>query len=313
MPILRVTAAFFLCGAIMILGASVSIAKNDKPPPIPNLGGLLSDNESVWLEELSKLRTDRKLAQAKLHQALLSNLEDKNRWRVYHHLTEFGIADDLPFLIDKYNEVGDKREKKALLGSALALYTPAREVGDLVYSIAGFSFSQKGSSKSVRSREKGKYTVSSDQIDALHRAGLPLEIIDRVSTLRGKRYDDRESLEDDLHKSLGNDRWELYNSKLLEQFQPMPARAELEGFLRVEIRNPRRTPLLLEITFHAWNGYFSPEPTPAYLYMEGEQTNRISVPVRTIWQTEGPLRVDLRMREAKGKPVPVFQKLLIEG
>ena len=297
----------------VLLPQSLAAQKKPASIPVPNLGKLLNSNSEDWLEALGDLRKNPGEARKKLVQALRSDLDSVQRWRVYHHLAEFGEPEDIPYLVEKLWQVEDILERQALMGTMLALYRPAPKAEDLAYAVSGFSFIRKKSPRAIRTRDENKFVINDEMLEALHRSGLSLEIISKVSRLRGTRYSDREDLRKVLEKTLGEEMWELHGNELMEQFQLEPPRAELVGVLRVEMRNPRPEPILVELNFDAWSGSFSPDPPPAYLFIEGEQTGQVEVPVEAVWQQDQPLRVDMRMREVNGANVPVFQKLFIEG
>lgn len=292
--------------------------ESEKPPEPPDLSALLSEEEGEWLSELQEMRSDMPGSRRKLILAIQSKMESKSMWRVYHHMAEFGEQGDIPILLERLERLertegveGDF-EKRVLRGAVRALYQGAGGKTELSRVLEEFSFVRTKPPSDLKDGKVGRLWLSSSIFDYYHRSGIPMEVLNLILPLKGRSYATDEGLADALERSLGKKRWETYGPRLLEPMQPRPRRTVQEGMLRIRISNHLQHPLLLQVEFDPWGGEFDPSPEPDLLFLESGQSLGLDRPVRLIAVKNGlPVRVDLRIREVGGPPVPIFQKLYI--
>lgn len=282
-------------------------------PPLPSdLSSLLHADEERWFAGLWELRAEPREAREKLVAALKAEVVSQRRWRIYHHMTEFGEAADIPLLLEKLAASRQPREKMVLLGAIRALYRPAAGDIDLSLAVREFAFVQTGKPRDVNGEGEGKWWLSRAEFQQIHRAGFPVELVSKLAVLKGRGYDSREKLAAALEKRLTKELWQAHGAGLMSLIGPRPVEVAQGGMLRFRMRNPVTFPLLLRVDFDAWWGRFDPPPGPTYVYLEPEKPVVVDIPVRLIHPKGGvPLRIDMRMREINGKLAPIFQKLYL--
>ena len=305
--------------AVLLAGRPLGAQEPDGAPApdgeaAPDFGdllvGLLSPDGSEWLATLAVLLED----PAEARQVLLYGLEEQelaspNRWRIFHHLVEFGEAEDIPRLIEALEGATEPMERRALRGAMVALRPAPHPPVDLALAVEEFSFIQTRPARRFDAERDGHVALSQEVFEAYHLDGLPLAVTARLMPLKGRRYAGREALARAVRKQLGRRRWERYGKAVLAPLVPLPPRFEQEGRLRLGLTNVFQRAVLLEVTFDLWYGRFDPRPEPRLLYVTPGETARLDVPVRIVGALQGPpLRVDLRQREVQQPLVPLYQK-----
>jgi hypothetical protein len=304
-----------LAWAAPVSGQGQRMATEDGAPPLDpvvELEPLLSVETEQWFEALNALRANPPQSRELLLLAIEEGLELPRRWRIFHHIAEFGRMEDIPVLLERLATVENPQERKALRGAAQALYYPANRGEELGLSVEEFSFLQTRRPAPLNGDGAGKLTLSRETFRMLHLAGLPVTVIRRLLPLRGRTYKTEERLGKALQRSLKKKEWKAHREVLLAEAERIRERVVLEGTLRVGLRNPLQRPLMVRIRYEAWFGRFDPPPESVFLYAEPGGSARHDLPVRLIRERDRPaVRVDLRMWEVHGEFVPAFQKLYI--
>ena len=308
---LLVAAALLLASPASVLallpdGGAIELARERWVPP------LLGENLGKRLEALAEMRRHPELAR----QALLVAIGDPGRvprrWRLIHHLAEFGRMEDIPPLLARLEFVEDALERRIGTGTARGLYPAFAEGADLTGAVTDFVFIQTGPATPHDEEHDNTLPMDRGVFEAYHRAELPIELIAALRGLRGKSYTSRERLAAALEKALPERDWERWRKALLAPVEPLPPRVQLVGLLRVRVYNPTERPLLVRIGYGIWHGRFREPPEPAYLYVEPGAEARHDQEVRiAAVLSEVPIRVDLRLREVHQPPQPLYRKLYI--
>ena len=310
---------------VMIAAASLAVAQNPGnsrdgkrrnaaklPNPAVALADLLDDDVSNWLEALNVLRAKPERSRRVMMLAVQQDLKSPNRWRIFHHISEFGRAEDIPLLLQRIDTASTPLEKLTLEGSARALYPAAYQGEDLSFVVEVFSFAQTKPPETLDGRHTNKLVMSRDVYANYHREGLPIDVIKRLLPLKGRAYGGSESLQRAISRLLRKKQWEAHRELLLAPIEPVPEWMAQEGLLRFSMRNPLDRPLLLKVAFNAWGSRFDPEVAPRYVYLAPEATKQVDIPVRVVKSREtAAARVGMRLWEVNGPFVPIFQKLYI--
>jgi len=280
--------------------------------PAVELAPLLSEDSAQWFAELRELREYPEHARELLLAAIEQDVQLPRRWRIYHHMVEFGRMEDIPILLERLATVEDPLERTALRGAAQALYEPAHVGAELARAVEELSFLQTRAPVTLNSDKAGRLAVSRETFRELHLDGLPITVIRKLQPMRGHSYETEEGLGKALERSLNKKEWEAHRQELLAAVQRVPERVAQEGTLRVKLRNSLERPLMVRLRFEAWFGTFDPPLEPVFVYIEPGNTAQHDLPVRIVKNRDRPeVRVDMRMREVHGGFVPTFQKLYI--
>ena len=280
--------------------------------PAVELAGLLAADAAQWFDALAASRLSPEQTRELMVMAIEQDLASPNRWRIYHHMIEFGLPEDIPLLLERAETAALPLEKLALEGSARALYPAAYQGEDLSLVVEDFSFSQTSPPQLLKGRHTGKLLMSRDVFENYHREGLPIKVIKRLLPLRGRAYRSEERLGNAMRRSLNKKLWKAHRAKLLERLEPVPERIAQEGLLRFQLGNPLARPLMFKVAFNAWFARFDPPVPPKLVYLEPGTTKQIDLPVRVVKsQANSLVRVGMRMWEINGPFVPIFQKLYI--
>lgn len=292
-------------------GGEVPSSEN-LPDPAVELADLLVSDTSDWMDALNALRENPEKSREVMMLAVQQDLQSPNRWRIFHHIIEFGQAEDIPLLLERVGTAATPLERIALEGSARALYPAAYKAEDLSRVVEVFSFSQAGSAKTLDGRNTGRLVMSRNVFANYHREGLPIGVIKRLLPLLGRSYASRDSVKRVIRRELRKKTWKKYKEKLLEPVQPVPVWQSQEGLLRFSLRNPLSRPLMLKVAFNAWGSRLEPELEPRYVYLAPEEGKQVDIPVRVVKNRDTPTaRIGMRMWEVHGPFVPIFQKLYI--
>ena len=282
------------------------------PDPAVELADLLVSDTSDWLDALNALREDPEKSREVMMLAVQQDLQSPNRWRIFHHIIEFGHAEDIPFLLERLETATTPQERIALLGSARALYPAAYKGEDLSLVVEVFSFAQTGSPVILEDSKTGRLVMSKQVFANYHREGLPIDVIKRMLPLLGRSYKNRETLVRVMSRELRKSTWEIHKEKLLEPVQPRPEWHAQEGLLRFSLRNPLPRPLMLKVAFNAWGSRLEPELEPRFVYLAPEEAKQVDIPVRVVKSREtSAARIDMRMWEVHGPFVQIDQKLYV--
>lgn len=283
-----------------------------QPDPALELAGLLEEDRADWLEALDRLRAQPEYTRQVLMLAVEEDFQSPYRWRIFHHLIEFGESEDIPLLLERIETAANPLERLALEGSARALYPAAYQGEDLSLVVEVFSFAQTKPAEVLQGRNTDKWVMSADVFANYHREGLPINVIKRLLPLKGRAYGSAESLERKIDSQLRKKQWKAHRQALLAPVRPVPSWMAQEGLLRFTMRNPLARPLMLKVAFNAWSSRFDPDLEPRYIYLAPEATRQVDIPVRVVKSRDiSTARVGMRMWEVNGPFVPIFQKLYI--
>ncbi len=311
--LLVLAAAFLAPGGAWAQKKSTSVAEaTDLPDPAVELAGLLDEEPERWFAALEKLRAEPERARDLLVLAIEQGLESPNGWRIFHHMIEFGQAEDIPVLLRRLETAKTPLERKALRGAARSLYPAANQGEDLALAVQEFSFVQTGPPVALNGGKAGSVSLSRYVFQVYHRESLPVRVIRRLLPLRGRAFASEERLMHAMAGRLGKKNWKEYRDKLLEPVQPQPKMHVLEGLLRFQLRNPLQRPLMVRVAFNVWFARFEAEPEAKLVFLEPGATSRIDFPARVVKnQSRASVRVDMRMWEVNGPFIPIFQKLYV--
>lgn len=296
--------------ALLPEGAITELARQSWMP------ALLGEDNGAWFRALAEMRRYPELARDSLLLALSLSESHSRRWRLIHHLGEFGAVGDIPALLTLLDDEPSERERTLVLGSSRALYPVfapgADPAPDLASAVIEFIFIQTGTPQPYDTRREGTVTLDGDVFRAYYRTGLPAGVISRLQALRGKRFSGRDALAKAMEGRLKGRTWRKWGDALLQQAEPTPRRVMIEGILRAEVQNSAERPLLVAVDFDVWFGRFEPPPGQRLLYVLPGEIARLDQPVRIVSSVDGPpVRVDLGMREVHHAPAILFRKLYI--
>ena len=283
-----------------------------QPDPAVELAGLLNEDTADWLEALDRLRGQPEYTRRVMMFAVEEDFQSPYRWRIFHHLIEFGEPEDIPSLLERIESAANPLERLALEGSARALYPATYQGEDLSLVVEVFSFAQTKPAEALQGRNTDKWVMSADVFANYHREGLPIDVIKRLLPLKGRAYGSVESLQRKIRRHLRKKQWKAHQKALLAPVQPVPEWMAQEGLLRFTMRNSLARPLMLKVAFNAWGSRFDPVLEPRYVYLAPETTQQVDIPVRVVKSRDiSAARVGMRMWEVNGPFVPIFQKLYI--
>ncbi|MCZ6533208.1 MAG: hypothetical protein O7A08_09620 [SAR324 cluster bacterium] len=287
-------------------------ATDEWPDPGLALGGLLDETPEKWLEALDNLRREPERTRRLLLLAIELQLESPRRWRIFHHMIEFGLAEDIPLLLEQLETVESPLERKALLGAARSLYPAANRSEDLSLAVEEFAFVQTKPPAALNGHRAGKTQLSSYVFRYYHRESVSVQVIRRLLPLRGRTFASEAALAEAMSHRLGKNDWPALRAKLLEPVQPLPEQVAQEGLLRVRLRNPLSRPLMLRVTFNVWFAKFEKPPEEKLVFLDPGESKRLDFSVRAVKATIHPaMRVGMRMWEVNGPFIPIFQKLYV--
>ena len=287
-------------------------AAKNLPDPAVELAGLLGEDSSEWFQTLQALRERPDESRDLMMLAVEQDIQAPNRWRIFHHIIEFGRSEDIPLLLERMETAATPLEKMALEGSARALYPAAYQGDDLSLVVEGFSFAQTKSPEPLESQHTGKLLMSRSVFENYHREGLPIVVIKKLLPLRGRAYRNESILEQAMRRALRKKEWETHRVVLLAPVEPVQEFVAQEGLLRFQMRNPLARPLMLKVTFNAWGARFDPAIESRLVYLAPDASKQVDLPVRVIKSRETTsARLGMRMWEVNGQFVPIFQKLYI--
>jgi hypothetical protein len=191
------------------------------------------------------------------------------------------------------------RERIALTAAIEALYPRPRVPVDLARVVTEFSFTPQDPPAAFGADAAGKWLVNDLAIQSYHQDGLPVRMIERLMTLRGRAYDSRGALAEALQKQMQGRQWADFGERLLSPIFPVPSRAAEAGMLQVRLTNPESRPVVVILNFQCWYGRFEQAPTQLYVLIPAGEALVKQIPVRIVAPTEpGRARVFLRIREA---------------
>lgn len=269
---------------------------------------LLDANVETWMAGVAALRSNPRARDIVL-QALASRPASPRRWRLAHHLIEWGTPQDTGILSTLLGEA-EGVEQRALLGALTALYPRPAVPLDLATAVAEFVFVPREPPQAFAPETTGKYVVTDLAIQTYHQENLPVRLIERIMGLKGRAYDSRSALADAMGKQLQGRQWADFGERLLAPVSPVPARVSLSGDLQVRLNNPAQRPLLLVLTFQCWYGRFDPQPASRYVLIPPGETALEEVPVRLIAPAEpGRARIFLHYHELNAAGQVEAQKL----
>ncbi|MCH7878618.1 MAG: hypothetical protein IH914_04805, partial [candidate division Zixibacteria bacterium] len=102
--------------ALLPEGAITELARQSWMP------ALLGEDNGAWFRALAEMRRYPELARDSLLLALSLSESHSRRWRLIHHLGEFGAVGDIPALLTLLDDEPSERERTLVLGSSRALY-----------------------------------------------------------------------------------------------------------------------------------------------------------------------------------------------
>lgn len=276
----------------------------------PALMTLLDPQTPKWMEALGQLRIHPDSARIQLLAAVRSQKNPPRRWRLYHHLVEFGLEQDIPIVLEKLRSSNSAWESRILRGVARALYRPVRDPEEYPALVEEFAYLQTSGPRVYRAKYSGKLVIASDVIMEYHRMGVHPRIIRKMMRFTGRAFDTKNAVVKAIRSSFGRRDWNRNWKILLDALSPTPELMESRGVLRIGVYNPNPRPILVEAEFDAWYGRFEKHPDPLLIYVPAEKSSVVDFDVRLIGQPNyHPLRIDLRLRESGGARVTLGQKI----
>ena len=292
---------------------SATLISPETPVVSPAVRALLAPEPADWLPALDSLRERPAEARQMLLAAMRSDEALPQRWRLYHHLGEFGLQEDIPLVLETLRSAEGPREQRVLRGAARALYRPVRAPGEYPLLVEEFAFLQTGAPRPYAPQVVGKLVISETAIASYHQQGLAPEVIAKMMRFRGHAFANREEVAKALHPAFSRREWNNNWETLLAALAPAPERFELSGVLRVRLYNPNPRPILAEAEFDAWYGRFAEQPRPLLIYVPSREAGAQEVDVRLIGGREThALRIDLRLRDAGGQRYTLSQTILLQ-
>ncbi len=280
--------------------------------PVVELEPLLAGDTGEWMAALAELRERPEQSRELLLAVVRDDPVLPRRWRLFHHLAEFGRLEDIPLLLERLAAVEAPLEKIALRGAAEGLYWPSGRGEALPFVVEEFSFLQTRGPVRLDGPGVGKPALSEESFRVLHGENVPVRVIRKLLALRGKTFETEARLNAALSRALGKKDWRTHRKVLLEAVERKTPSLAREGTLRVGLRNPLDRPVMLRVGFDAWFGRFDPPLNPALMYMEAGSSATLDLPARMVKREDGPpLRVDMRLWEVHGANLAAFQKLYI--
>ena len=279
-----------------------------KPPFPPEAKPLLDPDTGTWMAGVAALR-DNPRGHDILIQALQSQPNNPRRWRLPYHLLEWGGPSDLSVVEDLLEEATgrDRVELSAAMG---ALYPRPLAPVDLARVVSEFAFIPQDAPQPFAPGTAGRWVLNDLALQSYHLDGLPIRLIERVATLRGRSYDSRGALADALQKTVQGRQWADFGERLLSPIYPVPARVSESGILQIRLANPEQRPIVLILNFQCWYGRFENVPPAQYVIVQGGQTVLKQIPVKLIAPVEpGRARIFMRIQEENVPGVLDAQKL----
>jgi len=306
--------ALLLLAALLLAGALPGPARAQAPAPVvrtrvpKEVLPLLSTDLETWMQGLGELRKNPQ-ARELLLQGLEVQPPPERRWRLIHHLAEFGTPDDVPTLVALLATLPEGTERRVLLGTLRALY-PAPDPGSDVASIVrDFSYLQSAPPVPLPSDLDQKYVVTELTLQTWWLDRVSPRVIERIISLKGKPYDSQRALAEAIQSRLTPRLWQESGERLLAPLSQQPARLVQDGVLRYRVENSLTRPLLVTVDAVAWFGRLEEAPPRRYLYLKPGESQQIDQPIRVIGPRDlGRVRIDLRAREVNGAgPTPLFK------
>lgn len=282
-------------------------------PPWDVVTDALDADTEDWMNALAILRTDPERARSSILNVLKQEEPPRRRWRLIHHLTEFGGEADIEPLVLLLRETDSPWERRIIAGSIRGLYRPARQPTENTVLVDDFAYLQSRPAEPYRPDQTGKYFISAQVMADYHRLGLHPKLIDKMRRFRRRGFASKKDMVKAVRPSFGHREWNDNWKVLLAPFTPYPERSTMEGVLRLSIYNPNPRPMLVEAAFDVWYGRFVKVPNTQFLYVPAEQSSALELTVGLIGTVGGePLRVDLRIRESGGPRFFLNQKILVD-
>ncbi len=272
---------------------------------------LLSTDLDTWMQGVAELRRNPQ-ARDLLLQGLEVQPPPERRWRLIHHLAEFGQAEDVAVLVPLLDALPEGPERRVVLGTLQALYpTPDPKV-DLTGTVRDFVYLQTAPPTPFQPELDRKYILTDLALQSYWLDRVHPRIVERVIPLKGRSFDNQRSLAEAMQSRLTPRLWQDAGERLLAPLTAQPARLTEEGVLRYRVENSQTRPLLLALDTVAWFGRLQDVPPRRFLYLKPGESMQVDVPIRVVGAKEpGRVRIDLRAREVNGPPIPLVNKLVI--
>lgn len=273
---------------------------------------LLSEEPAVRLQALSVLRQEPEQARESLLEVLPAQEAGGGRWRLIHHLAEFGRTEDIPRLMALLADTTDPRERETLRGVVRALHTPAPANADLSRVAQDFSFVQTTPPRQLADAQRGQWRLTDWSFAEMHRANLPIAVIRALEPLRGRGYPSREAAAEAMQHRLNDRRWRRHGEALAGWVEQDPTRVRLEGTVQARVGNLLDVPLLLEVTVDVWFADAAERPPRPWVYLLPGQSRQVELPlVLRGPESERGARLDLRVAQVEGGIIPTYYKLYL--
>jgi hypothetical protein len=300
--------------AALLVLATMAFAQSPTPPrtKVPKeVQALLSTDLDTWMQGLAELRRNPQ-ARELLLQGLDVQPAPERRWRLIHHLAEFGQAEDVAVLVPLLDGAPEGLERRVLLGTLHALYPAPDATTDLSSIVRDFVYLQTAPPVPYQPEQERKYVVTDLALQTYWLDRVPPRVIERVLPLKGRGFDSQRTLSENLQSRLTPRLWQDHGERLLAPLSAIPPRLSGEGVLRYRVENTQTRPLLLSLDTAAWFGRLEEAPARRFVYLKPGESVQVDLPVRVVAPKEpGRVRIDLRAREVNGPRIPLVNKLYV--
>lgn len=271
---------------------------------------LLSADVGIWMQGLAVLRADPRARELILQG--LGAQPPERRWRLVHHLAEFGTAEDVAALPPLLETLGPGLERSVVEGTLHALYPAPPGGEDLSSVVRDFAYLQTAPPAPFQPELEGKYVLTEHTVHGWWLERVPPHVVERLLPLRNRRFDSQKAAAEALQSRLTPRLWQESGERLLAPLAAVRARLAQDGVLRYKLENPLARPLLLTVEVAAWFGHLEDPPPRRYVYLKPGEALQVDQPVRVAGPKEpGRVRLDLRIREVNGARIPLTPKLYV--
>jgi hypothetical protein len=292
-----------------------SVALAQSPAPRRNvpkeLQPLLSADVDTWLAALAELRRNPQ-ARELLLQGLEVQPPPERRWRLIHHLAEFGSAEDVAVLVPLLENQPEGLERRVTLGTLRSLY-PAPDVPpDLSAVVRDFAYLQTAPPTPYATEFDNKVVMTEVVLQTYWLDRVPPQVMVQLIPMKGRRFDSAKSAAEGVQSRVPPRLWQDSSAALIAPLTAVPPRLVQEGSLRYRVENPLKRPLLLSLDASAWFGRLEEAVPRRYLYLKPGESVQVDTPIRVIGPKDpGRVRIDLRIREVNGGPAQALAKLYV--
>jgi hypothetical protein len=297
----------------LLLAATAALGQQATPQAgVPReVQPLLSTDIGIWMQGLVVLRADPR-ARELILRGLEAQPPPERRWRLAHHLAEFGTAEDVTALLPLLEALPPGQEQRVVVGTLHALYPTPPPGEDLTAILRDFAYLQTAPPVPFLPELERKYVLTELAVHTWWLDRIAPQVVERLLPLKGRRFDSQKAAAEALQSRLTPRLWQENGERLLAPLSPLPARLVQDGVLRYKLENTLARPLLVSVEAAAWFGRLEETPPRRYIYLRPGEAVQVDQPIRVSGPREpGRVRIDLHISEVNGGRLPMIAKLYV--